>query len=640
MPGELQPLSQNFKIVNPDGTPTDFFIRWAQNRQIDIADGITAQQAQQLIDDFAESRTIIAGVGLTGGGNLSSNVTLDLVDTAVAPGTYVNSTITVDQQGRLTAASDGTGGGSGTPPTIKNSAIYFLNSSTINANFPVGSAAGDICVVGTNHAFAATTPAGWTSLSNLAGANTNGAAFFKILSSADIASGHVTINYAGSFAGCVGIVVYDGSTVTNVVLGSAVRNSASTGSDTLTSGTLQTSDNLFIYGGARGNGAVAFSLGTVNQTTANVNASASVGNYQPTIAGGVIESISFAADSGGNYAALVIVSGVPGSGPPWGSITGTLSAQTDLQAALNAKAGSAITLTAGTGLTGGGDLSANRTFSLANTSVSAGNYVFAAITVDAQGRITAAASGSPGDVVGPAAATDNAIARYDGTSGKLIQDSLVTIADTTGNIATPGQITLGDGFGGSPGAGVVIAYSGTGGFLSSSTNGSTTNTIGIAGSQHSFFTGATLATLTRAFFLQPTLITLGGTATVTTVDFTISGHVRNGTNVLGGNLTISSGRGTGTGTVSSLTFQTPTVGVSGTTAQTLTTRLTLSSTLATFTVPVVEPVFTVATLPSVSPRGQRAFVSDALAPAIFSTVIGGGAVFTPVYSDGTNWKAG
>lgn len=35
-----------------------------------------------------------------------------------------------------------------------------------------------------------------------------------------------------------------------------------------------------------------------------------------------------------------------------------------------------------------------------------------------------------GDVVGPSSATDNAIARYDGTTGKIIQNSAVTINDT------------------------------------------------------------------------------------------------------------------------------------------------------------------------------------------------------------------
>lgn len=46
------------------------------------------------------------------------------------------------------------------------------------------------------------------------------------------------------------------------------------------------------------------------------------------------------------------------------------------------------------------------------------------------------------DVAGPASATDNAIARFDGTTGKLIQNSAVTIADTTGAIAT-GSGTVG-----------------------------------------------------------------------------------------------------------------------------------------------------------------------------------------------------
>ena len=41
-----------------------------------------------------------------------------------------------------------------------------------------------------------------------------------------------------------------------------------------------------------------------------------------------------------------------------------------------------------------------------------------------------------GNVDGPASATDNAIVRFDGTTGKLVQNSAVTIADTTGDITT------------------------------------------------------------------------------------------------------------------------------------------------------------------------------------------------------------
>lgn len=53
-------------------------------------------------------------------------------------------------------------------------------------------------------------------------------------------------------------------------------------------------------------------------------------------------------------------------------------------------------------------------------------------------------------------------------------------------------------------------------------------------------------------------------------------------------------------------------------------------------------VSTVAALPSAATAavGAKAFVSDALAPVFGATVAGGGAVATPVYSDGTNWKVG
>ena len=52
--------------------------------------------------------------------------------------------------------------------------------------------------------------------------------------------------------------------------------------------------------------------------------------------------------------------------------------------------------------------------------------------------------------------------------------------------------------------------------------------------------------------------------------------------------------------------------------------------------------YTVATLPSAvtSGKGARSFVTDALAPTFGTTVVAGGAVAVPVYSDGTNWKVG
>ena len=51
---------------------------------------------------------------------------------------------------------------------------------------------------------------------------------------------------------------------------------------------------------------------------------------------------------------------------------------------------------------------------------------------------------STGDVTGAASATDNAVARFDGTTGKVIQNSAVTIADTTGDITggTYNKVTI------------------------------------------------------------------------------------------------------------------------------------------------------------------------------------------------------
>lgn len=83
--------------------------------------------------------------------------------------------------------------------------------------------------------------------------------------------------------------------------------------------------------------------------------------------------------------------------------------------------------------------------------VAAGTYGdathVAQVTFNATGHATSAVDVpiSAGDVVGPASATDNAIARYDGTTGKLIKNSGITIADgATGALSgsNSGDVTL------------------------------------------------------------------------------------------------------------------------------------------------------------------------------------------------------
>jgi hypothetical protein len=66
-----------------------------------------------------------------------------------------------------------------------------------------------------------------------------------------------------------------------------------------------------------------------------------------------------------------------------------------------------------------------------------------ALITDGSGVLSWSTAAS-GDVYGPASATDDAIARFDGTTGKIIQNSAVTISDTTGSLnftATGARIT-------------------------------------------------------------------------------------------------------------------------------------------------------------------------------------------------------
>lgn len=121
----IQPLNDRMPLVNPDGTPTQFFLRQLQDRGITIDGKITAEQAakiaQGLIDDWAAARDINTIAPILGGGNLSTDLTISHDVSGVTPGTYGDATnspqITVDDEGHVTNVTNvpisGGGGGGG-----------------------------------------------------------------------------------------------------------------------------------------------------------------------------------------------------------------------------------------------------------------------------------------------------------------------------------------------------------------------------------------------------------------------------------------------------------------------------------------------------------------------------------------------